>query len=400
VAESRWGPIRIGFSLLGIVLGLMLVAYLVGGLDQELAGSDFGVYRGAIQLMWAGGSLYDFALSIPGAGPMPFTYPPFAALFLAPVAALPGGSARWAWTAIQLALCPVLAWITIRATPARRHGRSLEGWLVLGLSAVALVLTEPFVHGIALGQVSLALAALVIVDTSLVPPRWRGVLTGIAGAVKLLPLMFLPYFLITRQWGAARNCVAGFAGSTVFAFVVLPADSVRYWTNMVLATDRVGLPSESRNTSLLGLLTHWGLGQGWLWLALGLVIGGASLLRASALFARGQEFAAMLTVGVLSTVLSPISWPHHLVWISVGGLYLVLTARRWPRLLGIGVLALFVINTPFIGFEPTTELWLNLARMLPSLVLIGFAVLGFPGVEADSSLHPGSRAAVPEPTMP
>ncbi len=398
MVETRWGPVRIGFSLLAIVLGLMLVTYLVGGLDQQLAGSDFGVYRGAIQLMWSGGSLYDFTLSIPGAEPLPFIYPPFAALFLAPVVALPGDSARWSWTAIQLALCPVLAWITIRATPARRHGRSLEGWLVLGLSTVALVLTEPIVHGIALGQVSLALAALVIVDTSLVPPRWRGVLTGIAGAVKLLPMVFLPYYLITRQWRPARNCVAGFVGSTVLALVVLPADSTRYWTTVIFDTDRFGLPGESRNTSLLGLLTRWGVGVAWLWVALALVLGGASLLRARALFVRGQEFSAMLTVGVLSTVLSPISWPHHLVWISLGGLYLVLTGRRWPRLLGIGVLALFVMNTPFIGFEATTEVWLNLARTLPSLVLIGFAVLGFPGGKTEGAVE--ARSAVPAPTAP
>ena len=90
----------------------------------------------------------------------------------------------------------------------------------------------------------------------------------------------------------------------------------------------------------------------------------------------------MLTVGVLSTVLSPISWPHHLVWISLGGLYLVLTGRRWPRLIGIGVLALFVMDTPFIGYEATTDVWLNLARTLPSLALVGFAVLGFPGPNA------------------
>ena len=248
MAEPGWGPIRIGVSLLGIVLGLTLVAYLVGGLDQPLAGSDFGVYRGAIQLMWSGGSLYDFTLSIPGVGPMPFTYPPFAALFLAPVAALPGDSARWSWTAIQFALCPVIAWITIRATPAERHRHGVEVWLVLGLSTVALVLTEPFVHGIALGQVSLVLAALVIIDTSLVPLRWRGVLTGIAGAVKLLPMVFLPYYLITRQWRAARNCVVGFVGSAALALVVLPADSVRYWTVTVLATDRVGRPRASHGT--------------------------------------------------------------------------------------------------------------------------------------------------------
>jgi alpha-1,2-mannosyltransferase len=167
---------------------------------------------------------------------------------------------------------------------------------------------------------------------------------------------------------------------------------------MILATDRVGLPGESRNTSLLGLLTHGGIEMACLWLALALVLGGASLLRARALFVRGQEFSAMLTVGVLSTVLSPISWPHHLVWISLGGLYLVLTGRRWPRLLGIGVLALFAINTPFIGFEPTTRLWLNLARTVPSLALIGFAVLGFP--DAQTAEAADSRSAVPEPTAP
>jgi alpha-1,2-mannosyltransferase len=397
VPEPGWGPIRIGFGLLGIVLGLLLVTYLLGGLGQALAGTDFGVYRGAIHNAWSGGSLYDFALGVPGVGPEGFTYPPFAALFLAPVAALPPQAGLWVWTALQLALCPVLALITIRATP-NRHGRGVEGWLVLGLSAVALVLTEPFVHGIALGQVSLVLAALVIVDATVVPPRWRGVLTGIAGAVKLLPMVFLPYLLVTRQWVAARNCLAGFLGATALAFAVLPSDSVRYWTATIFATDRVGLPGEPRNTSLLGLLTHWGLGLAWLWVALALLIAGASLLRARALFARGQVFAATLTVGVLSTVLSPISWPHHLVWISVAGLYLVLTGRRWSRVLGFGVLAMFVLETPLIGYEATANLWLNLARTLPSLALIGVAVLGFPNVQAGEPAP--EPVAVPEPTGP
>jgi alpha-1,2-mannosyltransferase len=212
-------------------------------------------------------------------------------------------------------------------------------------------------------------------------------------------MVFLPYYLITRQWRAARNCVAGFAGSTVLALAVLPADSVRYWSAMVFATDRVGLPSESRNTSLLGLLTHWGIGVGWLWVALAVVVGGASLLRARALFARGQDFAAMLTIGVLTTVLSPISWPHHLVWISVGGLYLVLIGRRWPRVVGLLVLGLFVMDTPFIGYEATTDVWLNVARTLPSLALIAFAVLGFPVADADADRPAGSRAVLPEPTV-
>ncbi len=72
------------------------------------------------------------------------------------------------------------------------------GWLL-----PAALLLEPLRSDLAYGQVDIVLMALVTLDCLTVEPRWpRGVLTGLAAAVKLTPAAFVLFFLLRRDYRA------------------------------------------------------------------------------------------------------------------------------------------------------------------------------------------------------
>ncbi len=102
-----------------------------------------------------------------------------------------------------------------------------------------------------LGQLGLILAALVLIDVMLIPPKYRGLLTGLAGRSSG-SLLMLPYYLVSRQWRAAVMTALGFGGATLIGFVALPAESVRYWTMYAFNTGRFPGIGSDRNLSILG----------------------------------------------------------------------------------------------------------------------------------------------------
>src|SRR3979411_2300607 len=81
--------------------------------------------------------------------------------------------------------------------------------------AGAVFWIEPVIRTIYVGQVNLALMALIIWD--LCQPdteasrRWKGAGVGIAAGIKLVPLIFIPYLLLTRKFRQAAVACGAFA---------------------------------------------------------------------------------------------------------------------------------------------------------------------------------------------
>ena len=104
---------------------------------------------------------------------------------------------------------------------------------------------------------------------------------GLAGAIKLTPLVFLPYYLLTRQWRQAAVCGGSFVAATGLAFAVLPSASVAYWTEKLWQTGRVGRTDSTVNKSLLGTLTRQlpdGVPVNLVWLAVAAAVAVLGLL--------------------------------------------------------------------------------------------------------------------------
>ena len=116
-------------------------------------------------------------------------------------------------------MCNLAALIGVLVLSVRLVRPSLDSvstWrLALALSLPALLL-NPVLITIGFGQVNLFVTFLVMWD--LLSDRRigkrqmpLGVATGLAAAVKLTPLLFVPYLLLTRRWRGALTCVLTFA---------------------------------------------------------------------------------------------------------------------------------------------------------------------------------------------
>ena len=94
------------------------------------------------------------------------------------------------------------------------YWRFPAAWSTPLLTAAMLCLV-PVWRTIALGQVNVLLMAMVAVDVLAVTARgsrWGGLLTGVAAAVKLVPLIFIAHLLLTGKRTAAARALAVFAG--------------------------------------------------------------------------------------------------------------------------------------------------------------------------------------------
>jgi alpha-1,2-mannosyltransferase len=273
---------------------------------------DLGIYRAAARSVDRGHGLYG--LRFPPLH-MPFTYTPFAALVFVPLS-------WFGWDDVRLgvAIANILAVfgcaaLSLRLASASRT-TSVAACLVLG--AVALW-TEPVQQTLRFGQINLLLLLVVLVDLGLRDQnRAKGVLIGLAAAVKLTPAVLIAYLLVTRRWAAAARATAVVSGTILLGVVVLPAASKRYWTHEVFAAGRIGNPIYLANQSIKGVLVRLlGLGPlaSALWLGFVAVAMVGGLLWARVLHQQGSELAGATVAAVAGLLASPISWSHHWVWV-------------------------------------------------------------------------------------
>lgn len=306
---------------------------------------DLNIYREAGRLALHGHTMYG-----PGFGQdlrvrLPFTYPPFAAFVMVPLSLLPGRGAQVAWTFCNLMLLGVMVWWLF--PPAlRRAGAEHPVFIVATIGALAWTL--PFAQTIAYGQVNIALAFICLVDCTRVS-RYRGVLVGIAAAVKLTPGLFIVYFAVTKQWAAALRAAATFLLSQLLAAAIVPGAAHEYWFHLVFESSRPGNPFDYYNQSIFGALRHIGAAT-WLWAPLVAAVAGVGLWRARTAHRAGAEVAAVALVGLSTVLISPISWQHHAVWILMMFATLAAWADTRRRVIGVfALLALFVVPVPQIG---------------------------------------------------
>jgi alpha-1,2-mannosyltransferase len=294
-------------------MSLAAVAVLWWLLDRPL-GIDSAVYRAAGYAVAHGEPLYAPLSDLPAWAPqLPFTYPPFAAVVFVPLAALP---AQLCWGLVAVT-APFAVFLVLREFTDRR-------WVLLAAFGL-----HPVWQTIGLGQLNLVLMAAVVVDVlRLRGSRYGGVLIGLAAAVKLVPLLFIGHLLLTGRRADALRAAATFAVATTLGVVLLPGDSVRYWTSAVYSGHFAEMKGWVGNQSWAGFLARTWPDRPWL---LGFAV---VCVVAAALLARwrhrvGDNRGALLVTAGCALVVSPISWTHHWVWI-VPALGWLLTGGR-PR---------------------------------------------------------------------
>jgi alpha-1,2-mannosyltransferase len=282
-----------------VAVSFAAVAVVWWLLDRPL-GIDSAVYRAAGYAVAHGEPLYAPLSALPVWAPeLPFTYPPFAAILFVPLAALP---VQLCWGLVAVA-APFAMFLVLREFTDR-------SWVLLAAFGL-----HPVWQSVGLGQLNLVLMALVVVDDlRLRGSRYGGVLIGLAAAVKLVPLIFIGHLLLTGRRADALRAFATFAVATTLGFVLLPGDSVRYWTSAVYSGHFAEMKAWVGNQSWAGFLARtW---PQWPWLlgfAVGCVVAAALLVRWR--HRLGDDRGALLVTAGCALVVSPISWTHHWVWI-------------------------------------------------------------------------------------
>lgn len=287
---------------------------------------DADVYRMGGRAWLDGRALYaDGAMFHTSGGlDLPFTYPPLAAIVFSPLAFAPLPVGSVVITAITCALLVLSVWIVLRRLDVNG---AAAWWAAAAIVALSVTTLEPIRANFSFGQINVVLMTLVIADC--IPPRtpWpRGVLVGLAIALKLTPAVFLLYFVLRRDMRSTVTAVVSFAAATAIGFAFAWRDSLEYWTHTVRDTDRIGTATWNTNQNAAGALARLelsGSGHFAVWALLCLAMLGLTAWAVRRVFAAGCDAGpedgaastlALMCVALFGLVVSPVSWSHHWVW--------------------------------------------------------------------------------------
>jgi alpha-1,2-mannosyltransferase len=334
-----------GIAVAAVAAGLLVAAVATHPAISTLRGFDLNVYLMGGELAKDNRSrLYTWQLQ-PG---IQFTYTPFAALLFALITGVRFRVLLDVLAAVSIAATAATVWIAFRELGWRGMARTGATLLVAG---VALWL-EPVQRTLFLGQIELVLMALIVWDLCQPDRRWwKGAGTGIAAGIKLVPLLFIAYLLVTRRFRQAAVATAAFAVTVVVGFAVLPHESAQWWLHgYFLQAGRTGFIGTMLNQSQRGLITRLAgsvASAGGLWLAIAIVTGIAGLAAAAVLDRAGHSFTGLMVCALTALLVSPISWDHHWVWVVPALAVLVdaaVRARdRWARAGWIAAAAAMVV---------------------------------------------------------
>lgn len=321
---------------------------------------DLHVYLGGAAAINHPGTLYSFVYADQTPDfPLPFTYPPFAAVVFYPLSLLPFGVVAFAWQIATMAALYAAIRISQRlmgvATGADGH-RTAMVW-----TAVAIWI-EPLRSTFDYGQVNVLL--MVAVLGAALTARWwlSGLLVGVAAGIKLTPAIAGVYLVGVRRWAAAAFSFVVFLG-TVGVSVLVVGDQTRYYFTKLLGdAHRVGPIATSINQSWRGgisrILGH-DAGFGPPVLAAIAVTAVLAVLAWRAL-EPSDRLGKLLVVELFGLLLSPISWSHHWVWVvplMIWAIHGPPRERPGARIVGGGWVALTIVGVPWLLLFAQPTIW-------------------------------------------
>lgn len=339
----------------GAGLGIGALAVIVWATRSIQPGIDLAVYLRAGEAALSGEDLYspEFGAGLPT--PLPFTYPPIAAIAAAPLSSAPFWLVFSAWTIVSVGALAWLVQISFGSfLDLRRHH-----WFLLGLWAG---LVTPVADSLALGQVSGILVPLVFFAALGVIARGRsGPTVGVFTAIKLTPGLFILWFALLGRWRAVVVNLSLVALLTGLGLALLPSSTWVYFSSEIWGVQRVGNPASYMNQSLNGALTRLGAPQ-VMWMFVAAVVAILGLTAATVLARKYCVIGAISLVGLTSLLVSPISWQHHAIWALPATAVCIGSASRWARSIGFAAAFLLLLRLPLLGTSIEIGLLSTLAQ--------------------------------------
>jgi alpha-1,2-mannosyltransferase len=271
------------------------------------------------------------------------------------------------------------------------------------------LLLEPVLETFRFGQVNLVLMALVAVDCLVGRPRWpRGLLVGVAAAVKLTPAAFVLFFLLRGDRRTVVVAVGAGLVATGIGFVVDPASSARYWFGGPAAG--VSGSVFYTNQTIQAVLARAEvppLPAKAVWL----VATVALLALIVPVVRRVGPALALVTVAGFALLVSPTSWSHHWVWIAPALLVVVAEAARlrstaWAAAAAVLAVTFSVAPFRWLPHEHEQELMWTAAQQVvgATYLIVGLLALVAVRVAVRREARPDPvidhAAAVAKPPRP
>jgi alpha-1,2-mannosyltransferase len=276
-------------------------------------GLDLKVYRDSVSFWRSGKNPYIATFTQKR---LPFTYPPFALLVLAPFTWPSFLIAQWLLWVASIAAATGSVVLVLRD---RGVAVTKRLWCeALAWSCASVMVLEPARSGVDYGQIEFILMFLVVADLLLVPSRYRGILTGFAAAVKLTPLVFVVAFAVSRDVKSVIRAVASFLAWTALSWLFWPGLSRIYWLHDVSRPARDGSIVYGGNQSWYAILHRAPFsadGSELAWLLLSLLTLAVTSFVAWRCLRVSQKGFAMVSIALAGLLVSPISWTHHWIWV-------------------------------------------------------------------------------------
>ncbi|OBA63877.1 mannosyltransferase [Mycobacterium sp. 1100029.7] len=320
---------------------------------------DLHVYLGGAAALEHPGTLYSYVYSEHTPDfPLPFTYPPFAAIVFYPLHLLPFGVAALLWQAAMIAAL----YASVRVTQRLLGGQAGTGRRVAMAWTAVTIWIEPLRNNFDYGQINVFLMLAVL--WAIYSTRWwlTGLLVGVASGIKLTPAIAGVYLVGVRRFGAAAFSAVVFL-ATVGLSALVVGDATRYYfTDLLGDAHRVGPIATSINQSWRGGISRiLGHDAGFSLPVLAAIAVSAVLaVLAWRALDPCDRLGKLLVVELFGLLMSPISWTHHWVWLVPLMMWLIhgpLRRRPGMRIAGWGWLALTIVGVPWLLLFAQPNIW-------------------------------------------
>jgi alpha-1,2-mannosyltransferase len=324
---------------------------------------DFGIFRKAALEVVHGHSPYVTPSAAAFSQFDKFVYPPVAALFFAPFAALPAGAARVVMFIAGLA-----------AIFAALRLLGVQDWRCYGVA----IISAPAINTLALG----ALTSFLLLGVSLL---WRfrdnawvaGVAAAFTAVLKLFLWPLAVWLVATRRWRASIIC--GGAGLVLLlgGWAVIDFAGFHNYPTVVHLLEKVEAPASYSTIALLGL-------SGGTETATTVVLSLAAAVAVwvAARGASGSQRALAVAIGA-SLLVTPLVWMHYLL------LLFVPIALYRPRLSALWFVPLVLWATPTTHSHGTS--W----RIALALAVVAVVAIRTVGASVKPALSRGDVAPRP-----
>lgn len=337
---ARTPLFRYTVALLGFLFGAWKVVEDTCITDFPI---DMVVYREGVKAFLEHRSVYSAPMPA-GDIQLPFIYPPFGALAMVPLTAFDAIDHTLAGN-IMVILSDLLVLVCLYFV-FRAVLKKPEFLLPVTAITWAIVLHfEPVDLNNNYAQINIVVMALVILD--LVPRKQflpQGILIGVAAAIKITPLAMLLYFLVRREWKQIATALFSAVAATLLAAAFRWEAFVEFFSSTLLDMGSgrdfgVGTEYQS-NSSIKGAIQRMypstesmeanGLTIGLAWIAASLIVIVVVAWLIKRLCAEQLLVDAQLVTALTVLLISPVSWSHHWVWLTL--IIPVFAYRAWSWL--------------------------------------------------------------------